>query len=86
MPGKLSELLPADQVADEELRAIYDSCVEELEGDQGEVVLLREYAGATWVQIAKELGRSNTHAAEELYRRARVSLGTLLNRRLRSRS
>jgi RNA polymerase sigma-70 factor (ECF subfamily) len=77
-----SEPAPADALAETELREIYDACVEELEGDQREVVLLREYAGASWELIARELGRARVEAAQELYRRARIRLAGIVQRRL----
>lgn len=65
---------PLEIVSDRELGEIYDRCVEALEHDQREVILLREYSGGSWEFIARELGRPSAHATEELYRRARRAL------------
>lgn len=65
---------PLDIVSDTELGEIYDHCVEALDHDLREVILLREYSGGSWEFIARELGRPSAHATEELYRRARRAL------------
>lgn len=74
---------PSEVTAGAELREIYDACVEGLEGDLREVVLLREYAGAPWDFIARELARPTAQSVQELYRRARIKLAASLARRLR---
>lgn len=76
---------PWEVLAREELRELYDACVEELTGDQREVVLLREYSGASWEETARALGRSKTSAVQELHRRARMRIAECLERRLGNR-
>lgn len=73
---------PLQRLAQNEIRAIFDSCVQELDEAQREVVLLRDYSGGSWDYIARELGRPNAHAAQELHRRARIKLAQLVSRRI----
>ena len=89
-PGRLAERVPAagptplEQVSDAELQEIYDACVELLEGDQREAILLRDYTGASWDEVARELGRPSARAARELHRRAQVRLAEILSQRVGS--
>lgn len=74
---------PSTIVANAELKEIYDSCVEELPEDYRELVLLREYAGASWEVVCEELNRPNAHAAQQMYHRAQVKLAGILRTKLR---
>lgn len=74
---------PSTIVANSELKEIYDACVEALPQEHRELVLLREYAGASWEDITEKLGRPNVHAAQEAYRRAQIKLASLLRQRMR---
>lgn len=74
---------PSTIVANSELKEIYDACVEELPHEYRELILLREYAGASWEDITEKVQRPNVHAAQEAYRRAQVRLAGLLRKRLR---
>ena len=71
---------PPEAVSDAELRELYDRGVESLEGDYREVILLRDYAGMTWQDVADELGRPTKRATEQLYQRARLKLARILSR------
>ena len=71
-----------DQLASRELKEIYDACVQELDPVHLEVILLHEYAEASWATIREALNRPTDHAAQQLYARAQVELATLLRRRL----
>lgn len=73
---------PSGEVADAEMQEIYDACVQELEPDHREVLLLRDYEGGEWSWICQQLGRTDVHATQELHRRARIKLGLKLRRRL----
>lgn len=73
---------PSEEVADRELREIYDACVEALDEHHREVVLLRDYAGADWDYIAQEIGRPTKEAAQQLHRRAHLKLSQAIARRL----
>ena len=73
---------PSRLASDEEIKAIYDECVEQLPDDQREVLLLRDYAGLDWPAIAKELGRPNITATQKHYYRSQLRLASLLRQRL----
>lgn len=66
--------------ADEEERLV-DECLTELPGDEQRVILLREYAGHSWSEIATELGRPSVGATQQLYQRARRALAERLRLR-----
>jgi RNA polymerase sigma-70 factor (ECF subfamily) len=74
---------PCAAAAANELEHIYDACVQSLPDEQRELILLREYANASWATICRELGRPNEHAAQEAYRRAQIKLSSLLRQRVR---
>lgn len=71
-----------DQIAHRELIAIVEACLDELPEDWREVILLRDFAGGEWEYVAGELGRTTVEAAQELHRRARIRLSTLVGKRL----
>ena len=72
---------PIDHAVASELKDLYDSCVQALAPDHREVILLREYADASWPEITAALGRPTEHAAQELYCRAQIKLANCLRRR-----
>lgn len=74
---------PSTIVANSELKEIYDACVEELPHEYRELILLREYAGASWEDITEKAQRPNVHAAQEAYRRGQIKLAGLLRQRMR---
>jgi len=74
---------PSSIVANAELKEIYDACVESLSEEHRELILLREYAGASWETICDDLDRPNPHAAQQMYHRAQVKLAGILRTRLR---
>ena len=73
---------PVDQAASRELGELYDACVQSLDPVHREVILLREYADASWAEIATRLERPSEHAALQLYARAQIKLASRLRRRL----
>ena len=68
-----------DKVAHKEIEQKVDECLSGLDEDHREVILLRNYAGADWVFIAKRLDRS-VAAAQQLHNRARVKLTEAVRR------
>jgi len=65
-----------------ELRAIFDECVQELEPRYREVVLLRDYAGGSWKYVAQEMKSPSDQAAREMHRRARIKLASMISKRI----
>lgn len=60
-----------------EIRELLDAAVAELPDDQRRVVLLHDYCGESWEQIAVELHRENG-AARQLHQRAWIKLRSKL--------
>lgn len=73
---------PEQALTKQELRAIYDSCVKQLEDRYREAILLRDYSKGSWEFVAKELGCPSGQAAQELHRRARTKLARLFSKRI----
>lgn len=68
MPG------PADQSVAAELKDRVDAAVAELPQDWRDVIVLRTYLGASWQDVARQLGCPSADAARQLHRRATVAL------------
>lgn len=65
---------PIQQAADGELKNIVEDCVAELPTEYRELILLRDYAGASWEHVAHETGRPSAEAARMMHARALVEL------------
>lgn len=74
---------PSQEAGALELQQIYDECVEQLDSDHRDVILLRDYEGGSWTHVCERMGRANVHAVQELHRRARIKLARCLGRRTR---
>lgn len=71
---------PLDLLANSEERARVEARLAELPEDYRELILLRNYAGASWEAIAEETGRPSAAAARMMHARALIELGKLLRR------
>ena len=76
----ISVELPPALVADEEEQALVEAGVAELEAEGREVMLLRHWVGASWREIAAELGLATERAARVAHARALIDLGLRLRR------
>lgn len=65
---------PSTLVEQSELKGIIEDCISELSRDYRELVLLRDYAGMTWEQIAIETHRPTPEAARMMHSRAMLEL------------
>ena len=65
-----SGLGPGEEAFRAEVRAILDETVGSLPESYREVVVLRDYHGAGWTDIARVLGTPSVHAAQQLHQRA----------------
>lgn len=74
---------PSALASQHELEEIYDACVQNLEGDQREVILLRDYAGGSWEFLREQLGRPTEEAVQQLYSRARSKLARALSTKIK---
>ncbi|MFO1010603.1 MAG: sigma-70 family RNA polymerase sigma factor [Planctomycetota bacterium] len=68
---------PLARIANEEEQRRVEACVAELADEYRELILLRNYAGASWEAIAEETGRPSAAAARMMHARALVELGKL---------
>jgi RNA polymerase sigma-70 factor (ECF subfamily) len=71
---------PLERLADREQAKIVEGCLAELAEDYRELILLRNYAGASWEAVAAETGRPSAAAARMMHARAMVELGKLVKR------
>jgi len=73
---------PSVDVALGEDRALLDGCLAELRPEYRDVILLREFEGGSWKQVAEWMGSPSADAARMLYARALTDL----SERVRERS
>jgi len=73
---------PATVAGNDEARRLYDTFVQELEGDEREAYILRRYAKCTWQQVQEELDRPSIEAVQKLFYRAETRLNRIVARRL----
>lgn len=86
--GKMSETqnfqlpgdapIPIDEAAGNEQELLLETCVAELSEEHRELIILREYAGASWEEIASETGRPSPDAARMMHGKAMLELSKLL--------
>jgi len=70
--------LPLDATASEEEQRIVEDCLHRLPEEYRELILLRNYAGASWETVAEETGRPSAAAARMMHARAMIELGKLI--------
>jgi RNA polymerase sigma-70 factor (ECF subfamily) len=73
---------PAEEVADAEQAKIVEACVSELPEPYRELIVLRDYLGAGWADIAARTGRPSEDAARMMHSKARVELARIMRRRM----
>lgn len=74
---------PPDGAMRREVREILDDAIADLSQEYREAILLRDFCGASWEQVARELGRESVHAAQQLHQRAWIKVRRLAEPRLR---
>ena len=79
LPGDAPK--PVDEAAGHEEEALLESCVAQLGDEHRELIILREYAGASWDEIARETGRPSADAARMMHGKAMLELSKLLKER-----
>lgn len=72
---------PIDELAQEEDFDLIESCMGELREDHRNVILHRDFAGASWAAVAESLGSPSRDAARSLYTRAVTELASIVRRR-----
>ena len=69
---------PLDAIADGEEQRIVEECVAQLPERYRELIILRNYTGASWEAVAEETGHPSAAAARMMHARALVELGKLI--------
>jgi RNA polymerase sigma-70 factor (ECF subfamily) len=72
---------PLEQLSRGEQEALVESCIAELAPEYRELIILRDYAGASWESIAEQTGRPSASAARMMHSRALIELGRGLRTR-----
>lgn len=79
LPGRATA--PLDRAARSERELAVEACLDELPREHRMVIVLRDYDGLEWQEVAARLGKNTDSAARELHRRALLELARLLRRR-----
>ena len=83
-PGPVEEALaarepsPSVNAAGLEMAELVDDCLAELPPEYREVIVLRDYCGASWEHITAQLGDRSLHAVQQLHQRAWIKLRKLV--------
>jgi RNA polymerase sigma-70 factor (ECF subfamily) len=79
LPG--ADRSPSECASNAENQAAVEACLEELPEHYRRVIVLRDYDGLEWLEIARILQKNTDSAVRELYRRARLELAHRLGKR-----
>ncbi len=69
---------PLQKLSDNEQVEIVERCIRQLPEDYRELIILRDYAGASWESVAEQTGRPSAAAARMMHARALIDLGKLV--------
>lgn len=72
---------PPERAAEGEQEAAIEACLDQLPEHYRRVIVLRDYDGLDWYEVAAALGRNTDSAARHLHSRALLELAGLLRRR-----
>jgi len=72
---------PGDGAADKEQSELVETCIGELSEEYRELIILRNYVGASWHAVAQATGRPSEAAARMMHARALIELGKLVRAR-----
>lgn len=72
---------PSLEVRNAEEQGLVEECLHELPENYRELILLRDYAGSPWEEVAESVGAASPDAARMMHTRARTQLGKLLQSR-----
>ncbi len=79
LPGK--EPSPSECAVRQEGQAAVEACLDELPDHYRRVIVLRDYDGLEWLEIARVMEKNTDSAVRELYRRALQELSHRLQQR-----
>lgn len=74
-------LQPLEELAESEQVQLIEECMQELKPSYREVILHRDYAGASWEEVAELMEAKSANAVRMLHARALVELATRTRRR-----
>jgi RNA polymerase sigma-70 factor (ECF subfamily) len=74
-------MVPLDRAIRHEELAVVEECIEQLPEHYREVIVLRNYTGMSFAQIATETGRPTEGASRMLHAKAMIELAKLLRAR-----
>jgi RNA polymerase sigma-70 factor (ECF subfamily) len=74
---------PPEGAMRQEVRDVLDGAIAALSAEYREAILLRDFCGASWEHVARELGRDSVHAAQQLHQRAWIKVRKLAEPQLR---
>jgi RNA polymerase sigma-70 factor (ECF subfamily) len=69
---------PLQKLTENEQVDIVERCIRDLPEDYRELIILRDYAGASWESVAEQTGRPSAAAARMMHARALIDLGKLV--------
>ncbi|MBL8862953.1 MAG: sigma-70 family RNA polymerase sigma factor [Planctomycetes bacterium] len=72
---------PSLEVRSQEEQGLVEECLHELPENYRELILMRDYAGSSWEEVAEQVGAASPDAARMMHTRARTQLGRLLQAR-----
>ncbi len=72
---------PSLEVRNAEEQGLVEECLHALPENYRELILMRDYAGSSWEEVAESIGASSPDAARMMHTRARTQLGKLLQSR-----
>jgi RNA polymerase sigma-70 factor (ECF subfamily) len=72
---------PSLEVRTKEEHVLVAECLHSLPENYRELILLRDYAGSSWEEVAEQIGAASPDAARMMHTRARTQLGKLLQGR-----
>lgn len=70
-----------DRLDRQESQTAVEECLDQLPPHYRDVIVLRDYDGMEWNDVAEKLGKNTDSAAREQHRRALIELAKLLRRR-----
>jgi RNA polymerase sigma-70 factor (ECF subfamily) len=85
--GTLADVLPARDTGPSgrsirnEFTSAVEECLEQLPAHYREVIVMRDYDGLEWREIAQRLGKNTDSAPRELHSRAMLALAKTMRRR-----
>jgi RNA polymerase sigma-70 factor (ECF subfamily) len=72
---------PFEEASSNEDRETVEACMEQLSEEYRELIILRDYVGYSWEEIAAQARRPSAGAARMMHAKAMIELGKLLRRR-----